>query len=387
MNPTVFVRYQETGIYYTRFAVKGRRYLWCTKTNDKRIATMRAKQYRDAIVSEQYGLADGMKTNSRVCTIEELFAAFDNLPIPMAPITRSRTKSAFLRVLRASGLGLKDRVDRLGREAALAYQRAKVGVAMGPTKDSDSQKTQLAAPVVPSSVITSTNSTLRHSKVLFTKRAMAFYPDDLALPKERIAEYLAVPMIPNKNQTIRPLPDPAAMARAEDPATGLPQHKAEWAAYLLAKYAGMRPVEIIGARWDWLNGEGIAIGGFDGVARTKTGRFRFVKVSPDVLALLHLAKTDDTYIAGPHAHNVLRRSLIIMLRAYGFNMPDPIYSLRRWHASWRYENQGAPSARDALGHTTESMTMRHYARMLNAPAAIPLGGAPIAVPSTPAPAG
>jgi len=386
MNPTVFIRYPATGEYYTRFAVRGRRYLWCTKTNDKRIAQMRAKQYRDAIVTEQYGLADGMKTGGGACTFEQLFAAFDALPTQMTQRSRAKAKSSMLRVLAASGLGAKDRVDRIGRDTVLAYQRRQLGGIQVSPKDSDSQKTQLAAPVTPSA-ITSANATVAHSRILFSRRALTFYPDDLNLPKGAIADYMAVPGVPNKNQTIRPLPDPAAMARAEHPLTGLPPHKGEWCAYLLAKYAGMRPIEIIAARWDWLNGDGIWVGGLDGVARTKTGRFRYVRMSADVMALLRQAKTDETYIAGPHPKSTLRYTLPVMLRAYGFNMPDPIYSLRRWHASWRLEHQGIPSAQDSLGHTTPSTTMKHYARMINAPAPIPLGGAPIAVPSTPAPAG
>lgn len=383
MNPTVFIRYQDTGQYYTRFAVRGRRYLWCTKTNDKRIAQMRAKQYRDAIVTEQYGLADGMKTGGGACTFEQLFAAFDALPTQMTQRSRVKAKSSMLRVLAASGLGPKDRVDRIGRDTVLAYQRQQLGGIQVSPGGSNGLKTQPSAPVAPST-ITSTNATVAHSRILFSRRALTFYPDDLNLPRDHVAAYMAVPAVPNKNQTIRPLPDPAAMARAEDPKTGLPQHKAEWAAYLLAKYAGMRPIEIIAARWDWLNGEGIGVGGMDGVAKTKTGRFRFVNMSTDVMALIRLAKTDDTFIAGPHPKSTLRYTLPVMLRAYGFTMADPIYSLRRWHASWRYENQGAPSAQDALGHTTPSTTMRHYARMFNAPAAIPLGGgAVVAMPSGP----
>lgn len=374
MNPTVFIRYPETGVYYTRFAVKGKRYLWCTKSDNRRIALMSAKRYRDAIVAKQYGLADGMKSNSACCTFERLLNTWDTLPLVMTKECRARAKASLLRVLAPSGLGIKDRVDRLCRDVALAFQRDKLGYAMGPAKDSDSQKTQGNPPAVSAATITTANSNLRYARIMFSRRAMAFYPDELYLPKERIADFLSVPYVPEKHQSIRPLPDPAAMARAEDPVTGLPRFKPEWCGYLLAKYTGMRPIEIIEARWDWIRDNVIAVGGRDGVATTKTGRFRFVKISPDVVDLLKLAKTDDTYIVGPHRVQTMRRSLSIMLRSYGFDMPDPIYSLRRWHASWRYENQGAPSARDALGHTNESMTMKHYARMINAPDPIPLGG-------------
>jgi integrase len=381
MNPKVFIRYEENGLYYTRFAVRGKRYLYCTKTDEKRIAQMRAKQYRDAVVAEQYGLVDGMKSGGQCPTAGEVMAAFDALPLPIAPGTRRRAKTAFLRILKADGLGLNDRLDRMGRATVLKYQTKQLGLCMGILGDSDSQKTHRTEAGVSSSAIVSVNSTIRQARTLFTRRAMAFYPDDLGLPRHKITEFMGVPLMPAKNHGIRPLPDPAAMARAEDPLTGLPQHKAEWCGYLLAKYGGMRPKEIMGAQWSWLRDGTIAVGGWDGVAGTKTGRFRFVRLSPDVVAMLTAAKTDDTCIVGQHPGAVMRRSLVTMLRAYGFTMGDPIYSLRRWHASWRYENQGSPSARDALGHTTESTTMRHYARMLNAPAAIPFNGqaaAPVA---------
>jgi integrase len=382
MNPKVFIRYEENGLYYTRFAVRGKRYLYCTKTDEKRIAQMRAKQYRDAVVAEQYGLVDGMKTGGQCPTIGEVLAAFEALPIPVAQNTRKRARSAFLRMLKADGLGVGDRMDRVGKQTVLKYQTQQLGLCMGILGDSDSQKTQRTAPGVPSSAIVSTNSTVRQARILFARRAMAFYPDELGLPRHKVAEFMGVPLMPLKNQGIRPLPDPAAMARAEDPLTGLPQHKPEWCGYLLAKYAGMRPKEIMGAQWSWLRGDSLAVGGWDGVAGTKTGRFRFLRLAPDVIDMLRANKTDDTYIVGKSPRPVMRVSLVIMLRAFGFTMVDPIYSLRRWHASWRYENQGSPSARDALGHTTESTTMRHYARMLNAPAAIPFNGQ--ALPALPA---
>ena len=194
MNPTVFVRYPENGLYYTRFACKGRRYLWCTKTNEKKIALMRAKQYRDAIVAKQYGLVDGMKTNSACCTLERLFNTWDTLPLVMRKECRARAKAAMLRVIGASGLTIKDRVDRLGKDTVLAYQRQQLGYAMGPTKDSDSQKTQGISPAVAPSTITTANSNLQYARIMFSRRAMAFYPDELNLPRERIAEFMAVPM-------------------------------------------------------------------------------------------------------------------------------------------------------------------------------------------------
>jgi two-component system osmolarity sensor histidine kinase EnvZ len=107
-------------------------------------------------------------------------------------------------------------MDRVGKQTVLKYQTQQLGLCMGILGDSDSQKTQRTEAGVSSSAIVTTNSTVRQARILFARRAMAFYPDDLGLPRHKVAEFMGVPLMPLKNQGIRPLPDPAAMARAEE---------------------------------------------------------------------------------------------------------------------------------------------------------------------------
>lgn len=373
MTPHIYVRYPDRGEWYARFKVRGKAYLWNTKTTEKPVAKVRAKNYRDAIVAGAYHLASTMKSGNDCPTFEQLTESYLTLAIPAAPRTRKNNVSSLWRVLAASGLGPKDRVDRLGAVVATTYQSKCAKTSPG------------AIGIDAHSMAISCNSRLRQARSLFSKRAMAFYPQSFGLPKERIAEFIAVPLMP-VGERQRPLPSPEAMAAAENAKTGLPAIDAAcWSAYLLAKYTGMRPSEIKVARWDWLQENLLMVGGFDGVATTKTKRFRAIRLDPAIVATLVANKSSEEYIVSGNPKHIIERRLVPMLRAFGFTMVDPLYALRRWHASWRYQYQGSSEAQHTLGHTTPSTTMRHYARMIDAPAAIPLGGgAVVTAPTGPA---
>ncbi len=366
MTPTIFRRY-ERGDWYTRFAVRGKRYLWSTKTDDPKVAKLRAKEYRDKIVAGAYHLVSPMKAHAGGATFAELMESYKTLPIPAGAATRRTNCSALRAVLAVSGLGELDRVDRIGATVATAYQQAKLGV--DPRELSNGLKNDSLGTGGPShSDIVSANSALRKARSLFSKRAMAYYPPEFQLPRERINEFLAVPLS-RVSQQVRPLPSPAALAAAD---AGLPAHKHEYCAYLLAKYAGLRSGEIATAQWSWLVGDTLMVGGADGVATTKSRRFRAVPLDPAIVQILRANKTDDTYIVAKYPKEVVRRSLVAMLKAYGFPMPDPLHSIRRWHASWRFTHQSAAAAQTIMGHQSVNTTIGHYATMVNAPAAMPL---------------
>jgi integrase len=366
MTPTIFRRY-EGGDWYTRFAVRGKRYLWSTKTDDPKVAKLRAKEYRDKIVAGAYHLVSPMKSHAGGATFAELIESYQTLPIPASAGTRATNIRCLRAMLAVSGLGELDRVDRIGSTVATAYQTKRLGV--DTRRLSDGLKSAIPGTGGPSHAdIVSTNSTIRKARSLFSKRAMAYYPPEFQLPKERIADFMAVPLS-RVSQQVRPVPTPEAIAAADK---GLPAHPKEYNAYLLAKYAGLRAGEIKTAQWSWLVGDTLMVGGADGVAMTKSRRFRAIPLDPAVVATLRAGKTDDTYIVGKYPMEIVGRSLVPMLKAYGFPLPDPLHSIRRWHASWRYQNQSLAAAQTILGHLSQTTTMEHYARLSVAPAAMPV---------------
>lgn len=360
----LFPRYEKTGHLYARFMVRGKRHVWCTRTDDKAVAAKRARAHRELIVAKEYHLADLQRSNNGMPTIKQVMDEYLALPVGGATASRKTNLAALRLLLAAGGVAETDGIFRIDGALGMGWQTH----CLSGKAEQDKHSATVTC-----------NSRLRKAKAVFAKKAMRFYATKFKMPAEQIAGFVAVPFL-RQHETQREVPSNASMEAAERLLSD-GKHKAEWSAYLLAKYAGMRPIEIERAPWAWLDGDVIHVGGKIGVAGTKSGRFRNLRLDAGVVAHLSAAKTDDNLICGPRATYTVRRVLPGLLLQCGFPSPDPVYSLRRWHASWRYENQSPSAARDALGHSTESVTMKHYARRLTAPAAIPLSHA------TPPPSG
>lgn len=359
----IWQRYGSGKPYYAQFEVRNKRYVWCTRTPDRRLAETRAKVYREKIVSEQFHLVDLMKSANKMPSFAEVFKEYQTLPIRCSKTTRNKNIASFKIILAAVGLTENDGLMKLDRDAALAWQR----YCLKPGLNGAVEASQHA------SVVTC-NSRLRQARSLFSKRAMQFYV--AKLPAERIAGFMSVPLF-KENERKREVPTPAMLAAAE---AMLPDHKAEWCAYLLAKQAGLRAGEIEAAERSWLADNMIHVGGVVGTAETKSGRFRSIPISESVAAVLRDAFPNHTHLCGEFPGQVVKRRLPALLRDCGFKMSDPTHSLRRWFGSWVYENHGASAARELLGHSSETVTMRHYARRLTLPPAIPFSS-PAALPS------
>lgn len=350
----IWQRYGPGKPYYARFMVRKKRYMWCTRTQDRRLAETRAKVYREKIVSEQFHLVDLMKSANKMPSFAEVFKEYQTLPVRCSKATRNKNIASFKIILAAVGLNENDGLIRLNRDTALAWQRC----CLKPGLNGAVEASQHA------SVVTC-NSRLRQARSLFSKRAMQFYV--AKLPKEQIAGFMSVPLF-RENERKREIPTPAMMEAAE---LVLPEHKAEWCAYLLAKQAGLRAGEIATAERSWLVGNVLYVGGVVGTAETKSGKFRQVPISEGVAAVLRDAFPGHQFLCGDFPGQVVQRKLPPLLRECGFKMADPTHSLRRWFGSWVYENHGASAARELLGHSSETVTMRHYARRLTLPPAIP----------------
>jgi integrase len=342
--------------YYWRGMVRGTRHLWSTKTNDKATALKRAKHHRDALIAEKYHLVDAQKARSGIPTVGMVIGQYKDmaaaLQLPEATVKKN-IKSLRL-VLEASGLGDNDTLDKLGRAVAVKWQ------------------SKMTAASMPATTI---NSRQRCAYSLFSARCMMRY--DPPLPTAYLDDFRSVPLM-QVDEQIRPMPDAAAIAKAHELLPANPQH---YRAFLLGAYGGLRSSEIVAARWDWIEGDTIIIGGREYVA--KSGKWRAVKLAADVLAKLGTGEPTASII-GEAAATVVRRQLPVMLKALGFAGPDPVHSLRRWFGSMVATRHGIFAARDALGHSTTAVTERHYARLLTAAAPIAID-APAPGPNPPQP--
>ena len=123
-------------------------------------------------------------------------------------------------------------------------------------------------------------------------------------------------------------------------------------AILLGAYTGLREAEILR-----LSADQVAAGDTLVLTRTKTGRQRAVPVPRAALPILARIPLGLTYA-------VLRREWESARVKAG--MPEVQFrDLRRTYGSWIVQRTGnLRAAQELLGHTTSTITARHYAHLL-----------------------
>lgn len=338
--------------YYVRFMVRGKPYLWCTKTNDRTLAMIRAKTYRDAIVAKQYHLADAMKARNTLPTFADVFDQYKDLPLTVDKATRSKNIAGMKAILAANGLDEDSRVDQLSARLVDTYQRK-----------------GLAAKIP----ATTLNSRLRAAKSLFSARAMMSY--DNPPPMEYADDMKRAPSL-REPEKLPELPEPAMIEHAH---RVLPASPDVYRCFLLAFYGGLRAGEVAAARWDWLDGDLIYVGGRDDF-HAKSRKWRVVRLAPEVVAKLEAAgEKDGPFIAGKYPQRTARRLMAPMLKQLGIKLRNPTHAGRRWAGSMVAANAGLHAAQTMLGHSSPVVTAKAYARVLNTPAPVPLLPPPIGV--------
>lgn len=331
--------------YYFRFAVKGKRNQWCTKTEDRPLAKKRAKAYRDQVVAGAFNLVDQMKSRQGGATYKEVLAEYENHVRPTYT-ARKQNMTSLRYLLAASGLS----------------ETAIIADTCSPQLGLKWQKQELAAGTPVSTI----NSRLRMAKAVFAKKSMIHYT--LEMPKEAIRSLFEAPFLTEPKQRPElPLPEADAKAHAE-----LPKFPEVWRAYLLARYGGLRSAEIIASNKSWLEGTTLWIGGREFVAKNR--KYRPVVLPPEVVAFV-LDGADDRggSLVGKHPKEVVKSTLIEKLHALGFPKKRPLHANRKLWGSIVYTEQGPRQARDGLGHATQKTTDDHYALSLDAPKAVSFG--------------
>lgn len=330
--------------YYARFQVRGRPYLWSTKTSELFLAKKRAKDYRDAVIAGAYQLADAMKARGIGPTFGELIRHYANHPAPSAR-TRRDNIAALRRVLAAAGMTDNTPISQLGPQMGLDWQAKAVADGHPPA---------------------TVNTVLRSARSLFSRHALLRYPASCKPDNGRVRDLFMAPMLrePEKRPEI-PSNEAVAAATAD-----LPNHPDAYRAYLLARYAGLRAGEIKAAKKSWIENGVLYVGGREFVAKSR--KWRPVALPEPVAAILLAAPTES--LVGEFPKQTVNRVLPALLKGYGFPADKPLHSLRRLFGSIVYTEQGPRQARDALGHSTQAVTDRHYARSLDAPAPVAFAG-------------
>lgn len=337
--------------FHARFKVRGIAYLWSTRTDDISLARKRAQHYREAIIAKNFSLVDGMKKGNPVATFDELIEAYLELPCP-AKKTRTINVSAMRAIMAANSLKGSDHLNRLDHLTVKRFHQKSLSAAGG----GESAKVTC-------------NSRVRCARSLFSKRARSNYDEGLKIPDEVVNAFFKVPALP-ESEPRRELPSAAADAKAHAKLPAYPEH---YRAFLLARYGGLRAGEIVAARRDWLEGDKLYIGGRTDEFNTKSRRWRVVTLPQEVAQLLTLSDS-PVFLVGPHRVATVTRKLPEMLKAIGFPKAKPLHSLRRLFGSHVYTQFGPRQARDALGHSTQQVTDRYYARSLDSTSALAFAG-------------
>jgi integrase len=322
--------------YTVKFMVRGKRYQWSTKTNDQFLAQKRAKDYYEKVKAGAYHLVDAMHARGGSPTLGALIAEYRLLSAP-AESTRNANVRSLMQVMEHAGLTTTSRIDQLTKETAAKWLQQ------------DGSAVTL-------------NSVLRKARSLFSRDAVATY--GITVPMELLAGFMRVRYLKTGENAID-IPTPEAMGAAM---AGLPAGPAR-NGFLLAVGCGLRSCEIQAARWDWINGNALMVGG-DPRFTTKSSRYRVVAIGDDVLAQLWRDPASP-FICGDGNTPAIQRQLPAMLRDCGFTMRNAVHSLRRWYACQIAGNpaQGLWEASKALGHASYKTTEQYYARILK-----PVGG-------------
>ena len=334
-----------------RFMVRGKAYLWSTKTPDKGIAAKRAKDYREKVVAEAWHLVDAMKTVSGTPTFGGLIKLYDTMPTP-DPRTKSQNVAGLRSIMACHGFTEHDRLDRITSQFVLKYQ----------------QVCTTARPGVESALVTC-NSHVRRARSLFSRRCLAAYEGVLAIPDAVVKAMFKIPLL--KESERRPdMPSLEALQKAQE---ALKTHPDHYRAYLLVRYGGLRAGEVINCRREWLEGNVLYVGGKPEVFRAKSRKWRAVALPLEVVDILNQSD-DPVYFIGPRRTVIVRHEISPMLRLAGFTSRNPLHSLRALFGSHVYTEQGPRQARDVLGHSTQAVTDKSYARSLDAPKPVAFAG-------------
>jgi integrase len=344
------------GHWFCRFKVRGYRYRRDCHTTDKREAGQVAKEFHRLAMEKEFSVLRSLRARgSTPWTFGDILKRYDKAQVQILARTKAGNTTALLRVC---GATIDDPATKLA-DARDAESRLLAGVRDLPAREQRAKQT-------------SYNSYLRHAKSVFASRLMeAGVYDGMDLDIAPLMKLKAV-RVPNEPWQAMPAEVVKGVVAGIRDLEELRNMLA--IPLMLALYAGMRRGECAAAKWEWLRDDGITIGDDDYLP--KSGQRRFVPMSPDVVARLRKFAgnpTDPMVIAyGPHlpTHRSAFEHAADWLKQHGIKDRKPFHALRKLFGSLVCQSQGLFAAQRMLGHSSPTITERHYLGLLNPPSPV-----------------
>ena len=326
--------------FYFQFSVGGKRYQWCSDTNDENTALSLAMKQ---IAEMRLGVA--VRAPGGIASIQEVVDAYRANSPHLDPKTVEGNVNKLRTILEVSGLTFAAPVAALTRQVLVKYQASKA-----------------ACP-------TSANSVARQARSIFSRRAMVNY-DHLSLPS--IDGFMRHPLLREPRKSYTPPPS-GVIASVVEAAKGLKlAEPAAYCAFLLEMYAGLRAGEAVGARWDWVRDNG-ASAWIEVPPTFKSKANRIINLDVAALAELKELKACEYLIPVENEwarHKVVHRVLGPWLRPLLGAGRKTNHELRKLFGSAVARADGLFAAQKALGHSSPKLTSDYYAGVLSLPSAV-----------------
>lgn len=352
---------QRTRYWWMKFQFKGRQYYRSTGVSVKADAERIAREFRRQVVLENWGAVEASKLRSDHATIGAVIEKYLEKATHLAHNTAPANVGA-LRIVVREGLGLgeqsdpeKEKTTVLTAELARRFVEGRFSAAKGKHEHGRAS--------------TTCNSTLRQACSVFSKKAMGWYAG-MNLPD--LAAFKAWERQEEPSHSFRP-PDAAKIEEMEAAALKLKDERpALYKAWLLMIRLGLRNVEVVAARWNWLERQGDVWG--LAIVRREDEDFspkkseRWVPMSEAVRAQLEEGREGDYLVpaANPTERKwIAYRELSAFCRPYFPGRQKSAYELRKLAGSRVATRDGSlRNAQAFLGHASPTTTAKHYDALL-----------------------
>jgi integrase len=340
--------------YYSKFEHQGKQHFKSLDTLIRRVAEKRAKDYRAEVTAGNWVRVDALKMRSDVATIGKVIDAY------VGPKSGVDYINSLLRMIRAvypHGDPRNQSATILTRDFVRAYQRTSA------TRSN------------------SVNSTVRQARAVFSKSAMEGY-EKLNLPD--LSGFMNASGV--KVQKLRgefvPIPRENLDRISKEVDVWRRKHKDLVPVYLLARWLGMRNIEIEAARWSWIEetdrGADMVICDRPDEDFSPKGYAGRVPIAVGVLQELHdlrakpvegeeQSENDFIIQAGTPTDRwkTVYRYINDRLRPFLPGRTKCLYELRKQAGSEVFTQQGLAAAQEFLRHADIGTTKRWYATLLN----------------------
>lgn len=333
-------------VYHAYKTINNKKVWKSTGTNNRREAERFGRAYFNGLMSGQI-TRPTREPKPKTVTFDHLLALYTQFS-GSATGTIRNNKSAFLLILRETGVSPSSRVEQFTPEIIRGWMRFRVDRAE-PGKEQTARRT--------------VKSVWRQAKSIFKPELLEFYPP---LPSSFLSALAVKPLKADPVQYTAPSAD--LINTTFDKAGDLKgADRNAYIAFLLSACAGMRRNEIAHARPAWLGEACITVTCGDGF-RTKSGKGRLVPVNQEIIDQVHALAGDEFILTGSEterAESTFRR-LSDWMKGLGWPSGQAAHELRKYFGAQVATKHGLFTAQKLLGHADPTVTSRHYADLIGA---------------------